>query len=52
MGFKLADGMKLDMLKLKYKKTLEENDDIKNEKIKKINYRSKKKFLNKFKIYL
>lgn len=35
-GFSLADKMELDMLKLKYKKTLEDNGGIKNEKIEKI----------------
>ena len=36
MGFSLADKMELDMLKLKYKKTLEDNGGIKNEKIEKL----------------
>jgi len=35
-GFSLADKMELDMLKLKYKKTLEDNGGIKNEKIEKL----------------
>ena len=35
-GFSLADKMELDMLKLKYKKTLEDNSGIKNEKIEKL----------------
>ena len=36
MGYKLADKMELDMLKLKYKKTLEDNGQIKNKKIEKV----------------
>ena len=36
MGYKLADKMELDMLKLKYKKTLEDNGEIKNKKIEKL----------------
>jgi len=36
MGFSLADKMELDMLKLKYKKTLEDNGGIKNKKIEKL----------------
>lgn len=35
-GFSLADKMELDMLKLKYKKTLEDNGGIKNKKIEKL----------------
>jgi len=35
-GFSLADKIELDMLKLKYKKTLEDNGGIKNEKIEKL----------------
>ena len=33
MGLKLADKMELDMLKLKYKKALEDNGGIRNKKI-------------------
>ena len=36
IGHKLADKMELDMLKLKYKKTLEDNGEIKNKKIEKL----------------
>lgn len=35
-GFSLADKMELDMLKLKYKKTLEDNGGIKNRNIEKL----------------
>jgi hypothetical protein len=35
-GFSLADKMELDMLKLKYKKTLEDNGGKKNKKIEKL----------------
>lgn len=45
MGFSLADKMELDMLKLKYKKTLEDNGGIKNEKIEKLIEDLKKKIL-------
>ena len=45
MGFSLADKIELDMLKLKYKKTLEDNGGIKNEKIEKLIEDLKKKIL-------
>ncbi len=45
MGFSLADKMELDMLKLKYKKTLEDNGGIKNEKIEKLIKDLEKKIL-------
>lgn len=45
MGLSLADKMELDMLKLKYKKTLEDNGGIKNEKIEKLIEDLKKKIL-------
>ena len=35
-GFSLADKIELDMLKLKYKKTLEDSGGIKNKKIEKL----------------
>ena len=37
-GFSLADKTELDILKLKYKKTLEDNGKIKNQKIEKLIY--------------
>ena len=45
MGFSLADKMELDMLKLKYKKTLEDNGGIKNKKIEKLIEDLEKKIL-------
>ena len=44
-GFSLADKTELDMLKLKYKKTLEDNGKIKNQKIEKIIEDLEKKIL-------
>lgn len=44
-GFSLADKMELDMLKLKYKKTLEDNGGIKNKKIEKLIEDLEKKIL-------
>ena len=44
-GFSLADKMELDMLKLKYKKTLEDNGKIKNQKIEKLIEDLEKKIL-------
>ena len=44
-GFSLADKMELDMLKLKYKKTLEDNSEIKNKKIEKLIEDLEKKIL-------
>ena len=44
-GFSLADKTELDMLKLKYKKTLEDNGKIKNQKIEKLIEDLEKKIL-------
>ena len=44
-GFSLADKIELDMLKLKYKKTLEDNSEIKNKKIEKLIEDLEKKIL-------
>ncbi len=44
-GFSLADKIELDMLKLKYKKTLEDNGGIKNKKIEKLIEDLEKKIL-------
>jgi polyribonucleotide nucleotidyltransferase len=45
MGYKLADKMELDMLKLKYKKGLKDNGGIKNKKIEKLIEDLEKKIL-------
>ena len=45
-GFSLADKTELDILKLKYKKTLEDNGKIKNQKIEKLIEDLEKKILN------
>ena len=44
-GFSLADKTELDILKLKYKKTLEDNGKIKNQKIEKLIEDLEKKIL-------
>ena len=44
-GCSLADKTELDMLKLKYKKTLEDNGKIKNQKIEKLIEDLEKKIL-------
>ena len=44
-GFSLADKTELDMLKLKYKKTLKDNGKIKNQKIEKLIEDLEKKIL-------
>ena len=45
-GFSLADKMELDMLKLKYKKSLKDNSGIKNKNIEKLIEDLEKKILN------
>jgi len=45
MGYKLADKMELDMLKLKYKKSLKDNGGIKNKNIEKLIEDLEKKIL-------
>jgi hypothetical protein len=42
MGYKLADKMELDKLKLKYEKALEDNGGIKNKKIEQLIEKIKK----------
>ena len=46
MGYKLADKIELDMLKLKYKKSLKDNSGIKNKNIEKLIEDLEKKILN------
>jgi len=45
MGYKLADKMELDKLKLKYKKAIEDNCGIKNKKIEELIKNLEKKIL-------
>jgi hypothetical protein len=45
MGYKMADKMELDKLKLKYEKALEDNSGIKNKKIEELIKNLEKKIL-------